>query len=142
MTNPLERLSQPPFQGSVRLSGRLLFSPCVPNKDDWGRVRLSGSCQQSDFRMFLILFYQSMDREKIKTWTLCFPAKEHPNMEKVFFDWPIVLQYDVKAKYRLISRKSFGHEVFSPECKATRVCIRSTNQSFSTPVLTGLGMCF
>ena len=90
------------------------------------------------------LFYQSMD-EKIKTWTLRFPAKEEPNMEKAFFDWPLVLQYDVKAKYRLISRKSFEHEVFPPECslnqlKATGVCIRSANQSFSTPVLTGLGM--
>ena len=72
--------------------------------------------------------------EKIKTWTLRFPAKENPNMEKALFDWPIVLQYDVKAKYRLISRKFFGHEVFSPERslnqpKATRVCIRSINQS-------------
>ena len=37
------------------------------------------------------LFYQRMD-EKIKTWTLRFPTKE------------IVLQYDVKAKYRLIFR--------------------------------------
>ena len=26
-------------------------------------------------------------------------------MEKALFDWPIVLQYDVKAKYRLISGK-------------------------------------
>ena len=72
--------------------------------------------------------------EKIKTWTLRFPAKENPNMEKALFDWPIVLQYDVKAKYRLISRKFFGHEVFIPERslnqpKATRVCIRSTNRS-------------
>ena len=29
--------------------------------------------------------------EKIKTWTLRFPAKENPNMEKALFDWPIVL---------------------------------------------------
>ena len=55
-------------------------------------------------------------------------------MEKALFDWPITLQYDVKAKYRLISRKFFGHEVFSPERslnqpKATRVCIRAINQS-------------
>ena len=56
-----------------------------------------------------------MDK-KIKTWPLCFPAKENLNMEKALFDWPIVLQYDVKAKYRLISRKSVGHEVFSLEC--------------------------
>ena len=79
------------------------------------------------------LFYQPMD-EKIKTWPLRFPAKENPNMEKALFDWPIVLQYDVKAKCRLISRKFFGHEVFSAESslnhpKATRVCIRSINQS-------------
>ena len=59
------------------------------------------------------LFYQPMD-EKIKTWTLRFPAKENPDMEMALFDWPIVLQYDVKAKNRLISSK------FS--------CVRVTNQ--------------
>ena len=79
------------------------------------------------------LFYQPMDK-KIKPWTLRFPAKENPNMEKSLFDWPIVLQYDVKAKYRLISRKFSELTFFSPECslnqpKATRVCIRSINQS-------------
>ena len=76
------------------------------------------------------LFYQPMD-EKIKTRTLCFPAKKNPNMKKALFDWPIVLQHDVKAKYRLISRKFSG---FSPERslnqpKTTHVCIRSINQS-------------
>ena len=50
--------------------------------------------------------------EKIKTWTLRFPAKENPNMEKALLDWPIVLQYDVKAKYRLISRKLSGMKFF------------------------------
>ena len=79
------------------------------------------------------LFYQPMD-EKIKTWPLRFPTKENFNMEKALFDWPMVLQYNVKARYRLISRKFFAHEVFSPERllnqpKATRVCIRSINQS-------------
>ena len=59
------------------------------------------------------LFYQPMD-EKIKTWTLRLPNKESPNMEKALFDRPIVLQYDLTAKYRLISRKFFGHEVFAP----------------------------
>ena len=43
--------------------------------------------------------------EKIKTWILRFTAKENPNMEKALFDWPIVLRYDVKAKYRMVSRK-------------------------------------
>ena len=67
---------------------------------------------------------------KNKTWTLRFPAKENPNMEKALFDWPIVLQYDVKA----ISRKFFGHEVCLPERSlgqpnARCVCIRSIHQS-------------
>ena len=75
------------------------------------------------------LFYQPMD-EKNQTWTLRFPAKENPNMEKALFDRPVLLQYDVKA----ISRKFFGHEVFSAERsfnqpKARCVCIRSINQS-------------
>ena len=62
------------------------------------------------------------------------PAKENPNMEKALFDWPIELQYDVKAKYRLISGKFSGMTFYSPERslnqpKATRVCIRLINQS-------------
>ena len=57
------------------------------------------------------LFYQPME-EKIKTWPLRFPATENPNMEKALFDRPIVLQYDVKAKYRLISRKFSGMKFF------------------------------
>ena len=88
------------------------------------------------------LIYQPMD-EKIKTWLLRFLAKENPNMDKALFDWPIVLQYDVKVKYRLISREFSGMKFFLPECslnqpKATRVCIRSINQShrsISVPLL-------
>ena len=49
----------------------------------------------------LYLLHQSMN-EKIKIWPLRFPTKEKPNMEEGLFDRPIVLQYDVKAKYRLI----------------------------------------
>ena len=64
------------------------------------------------------LFYKPMD-EKIKTWTLRFPAKENPNMEKALFDWPIVLQYDVKAKYRLTSRKFSGMKSFHPSVRLT-----------------------
>ena len=61
---------------------------------------------------FRYLFYQPID-EKIKTWTLRFPAKENPNMERALFDWPIVLQYATKAKYRLISRKFSGIKFFT-----------------------------
>ena len=63
--------------------------------------------------------------EKIKTWTLRFPAKENPNMEKVLLDWPFVLQHDVKAKYRLISRKFSGMTFFHPSVRLTII----TNQS-------------
>ena len=79
------------------------------------------------------LFYQPMD-EKIKIWTLRFPTKENPNMEKALLDWPIVLQYDIKAKYRLISRKFPGMKFFHPNVRLTNqkphafVSVRQTNQ--------------
>ena len=79
------------------------------------------------------LFYKPMD-EKIKTWTLRFPAKENPNIEKALFDWPIVLQYDVKGKYRLTSRKFSGMKFFHQSLRLTDqnprpfVSVRSTNQ--------------
>ena len=57
--------------------------------------------------------------EKIKTWTLRFPAKENLHMEKRLFDWPIVLQYDFKAKSRLISRKFRGMKFFHPSVRLT-----------------------
>ena len=63
------------------------------------------------------LFDQPMD-EKIKTWTLCFTAKEKPNMEKALFSWPLVLQYDIKGKYQLICRKFSGMK-FHPHVRLT-----------------------
>ena len=48
-----------------------------------------------------------------------FPAKENPNMEKALFDWPIVLQHDVKAKYPLISRKFSDIKFFHPNVRLT-----------------------
>ena len=64
------------------------------------------------------LFFRPMN-EKIKTRTLRFSAKESPNMEKALFDEPIVLQYDVKAKYRLISRKFSSMTFFQPSVRLT-----------------------
>ena len=63
------------------------------------------------------LFLLSASGRKIKTWPLRFVAKENPNMEKALFDWPIVLQDDVKAKYRLISRKFSGIKFFHPSVR-------------------------
>ena len=53
------------------------------------------------------------------------PPKENPNMEKALFDWPVVLQYDVKANYLLISRQLSGMTFFRPS-------VRLTNQKPST----------
>ena len=60
---------------------------------------------------------------------------KNPDMEKALLDWLIVLQYDVNAKYRLMSRK-FSDMIFfflsvrlTKYRKATRVCIHSINQS-------------
>ena len=57
--------------------------------------------------------------EKIKTWPLRFPTKENPNMEKALFDWPIMLQYGVKEKYRLIPRKFSGKKFLHPSIQLT-----------------------
>ena len=76
------------------------------------------------WKLFLVsvryLFYQPVD-ETIKRWTLSFHAKENPNMEKALFDWPVVLQYDFKAKYRLISGKFWDMKFF-------HLSVRLTNQ--------------
>ena len=63
--------------------------------------------------------------EKIKTWPVRFPARENPNMEKALFDLPVMLQYDVKAKYRLISRKFSGMKFFHPSVRLTEQKPRS-----------------
>ena len=65
------------------------------------------------------LFCQPMD-ETIKTWPIRFPAKENRNMEKALFDWSIVLQYHVKAQYRLISRKFSDMKFFHPSVRLTK----------------------
>ena len=64
------------------------------------------------------LFYKPID-DKMKTWPLRFLAKGNPNIKKALFDWPNVLQYDVKAKYRLISRKFSGMKFFHPSVLLT-----------------------
>ena len=65
-------------------------------------------------------------------WTLRFPTKENPNMEKALFNWPIMLQFNVKAKYRFISRKFFMKFFQSTLCltnQKPRAFVSSTSQS-------------
>ena len=63
-----------------------------------------------------------------------FPAKENPNMEKALFDLPIVLQYDVKAKYRLISRKFSRMKTFHPTIRLTNQKPRTFLYPFDKPI--------
>ena len=72
--------------------------------------------------------------EKIKTWPIRFPTKENPNMEKALFDWPIVLQYDVKGKYQLISRKFLGMKFFSPKPSLNRPKSHTCLYPFDKPI--------
>ena len=90
-------------QGENERAQNLFGTHCFRSENpiEWFSSDLEKWCR---VKSVFYLFYQPMD-EKVKTWTLRFPAKENPNTEKALFDWPIVLQYDVKAKYRLISRK-------------------------------------
>ena len=59
-----------------------------------------------------LLFVLSANGWKDQNHAFSFSRRENPNMEKELLDWPIVLQYDVKAKYRLISRKLSGIHAF------------------------------
>ena len=76
------------------------------------------------------LFVSSANGWKDQNMASSFSRQRNPNMEKALFDWPIVLQYDVKE----ISRKFFGHEVCLParslsQPKPRCVCIRFIHQS-------------
>ena len=81
------------------------------------------------------LFVLSANGWKLKTQPLPFPAKETLIWRRQcsIGQW-LLTQYDVKEKYRFISRKFLGHDIFSRkrsfnQSKATRVYIRSINQS-------------
>ena len=87
----------------------------------FGRVKFNMCCSVHHRAIFVwpwkiilvsvhYLFYQPVD-EKIKTWPLCFPTKENPYMGQTLFNWPNMLQYDIKAKHWLISRKFFHASV-------------------------------
>ena len=73
--------------------------------------------------------------EKIKIWTLLFPAKENPNMERASFDWPILLQHDVKAKCRLISRKFSGMTSFFTRAFAKPIKSHKRLYPFDRPII-------
>ena len=104
---------------------RSLTSRRTPNPNAWKRPTVTTVLRGIfvwPWKMVSVrvryLFYQPMD-EKIKTWPLSFLAKENSNGEKALFDWPIMLQFDVKAKYRLISRKFSGIKFFHLSVRLT-----------------------
>ena len=55
--------------------------------------------------------------EKISLFS--FSRQRTPNKGKTLCDWPIALQYDVKAKYRMISRKFSGMKFFHQSVRLT-----------------------
>ena len=65
--------------------------------------------------IFVLLANEWKDQKKASLLS----RQRKPDMEKAVFDWPIVLQYDVKAKYRLISRKFLGMKFFHPSVRLT-----------------------
>ena len=65
------------------------------------------------------LFVLSASRRKSQNMASSFSRQRKPNMENALFDLPIVLQYYVKAKYRLISRKFSGMKFFHPSVRLT-----------------------
>ena len=91
------------------------------------------------------LFYKPIN-DKMKTWPLRFLAKKTPNIEKALFDWPIMLRYDAKVMYQLISRKFLGMKIFHQSVCLTNqkphafVSVRKTNQI--TLFLLGFCFCF
>ena len=62
-----------------------------------------------------------MKRSKDGLFVFC---QRKPDMEKVLFDWPIVLQYDVKVKYRLISSKFSDMKFFHPSVRLANQKLR------------------
>ena len=84
--------------------------------------------------MFVICFINQWMKRSKRGLFIFLQKKTLLNMRKALFDWSIVLQHDVNAKYGLISRTFPGLKVFSPECssnqpKAMRVCVHLINQS-------------
>ena len=72
----------------------------------------------------------------------CLSAKENPTMEKALFDWSILLQYDVKVKYRLILIKesSLGKKFFQPSVRLTSQKPRTFVRAFSFQVQTKIAL--
>ena len=123
----------------VLLSGFYCILLASPNVDDVSRVFLLAVCDLSPYdnptisSVGVLVLTRSILPSLVRAvsdWlvrynresALRFPAKENPNMKKALFDWPMVLQYDVKTKYRLISREVLGHEFFFHQS------VRLTNQ--------------
>ena len=52
---------------------------------------------------------------------ICFINQWMKRSKHGLIDWPIVLQHDVKAKYRLVSKKFSGMKFFHPSVRLTIV---------------------
>ena len=88
------------------------------------------------FRKCTLFIYDitSQWMKRFRTWSLRFPAKENPNMGKALFDWLIVLQYDVKAKYRLFLESSRGMKFSSSRALAQPTKSSARLYPFDKPI--------
>ena len=93
------------------LQGCTLSSPKIVPQ------RFSHDLEKRFCEVFVICFIRRW-MKRSKHGLFVFPPKKSPDMEKALFDWPVALQYDVKAKYRFLERS-----LHQPN--AMRVCIRS-----------------
>ena len=66
-----------------------------------------------------LLFVLSANGWKDQNIDSSFFGKRKSQVEKALFDWPIVLQYDIKVKYRLISSKFSGVKFFHQSIRLT-----------------------
>ena len=86
------------------------------------------------FRQVSVICFINQWMKRSKHGLFVFSPNKNPNMEKALFNWPIVLQCDVKAKYRSISKKFSGMKFFHPSVRLTNqqpraFVIRSIKQS-------------
>ena len=93
------------------------------------RICVEGASKASIFRVSERFSYEKvfviccisqwMKRSKHALFAWSFSRPKKPYVEKALFNWPIVLQYDVKAKCRLISRKFSGMKFLHPSVRLT-----------------------
>ena len=118
-----------PFQ-TFRWNEPKSHVPLILSYRIFRKIFVNGVC--SDFGMSsknifgkCLLLALSANGWEVQNMASSFSRQENSSMEKALFDWPIVLQYDVKAKYLCFLESSRAWNFFTRaslnQSKATRV---------------------